>query len=231
MHTQQQSHSAQSPQTSSSLSDRRMSLPTNRNSQSPNPSKAAKITHTGSSQRSPTDSSMHAQPHFSQPYSFADSNPYAPLTSTLPLNTQQLLGGDGMFGFMGDFNSPPLKHNSFGMDPPMYNYNPNASLKSTNKRSHDQITTTTGLEQTLMPTASALHGQQGGASGFYDSPISPDQSMLNTSSAIDSGFDGSGFYDDNFQLDAFNSSGQGSPAADFSNFTNDELYRDSSFAF
>lgn len=207
-----------------------MSLPTTRNSNSPNPPKAAKITQTGSSQRSPTDSSMHAQPHFQQSYSFADSNPYAPLTPSLPLNTQQLLGGDGMFGFMGDFNSPPLKQSGFGMDPPMYNYNPNASLKDTKKRSHDQISATAGLEQTLMPTAPALHNQQGGAPGFYDSPISPDHSTLNTGSTVDSGFDGSGFYDDNFQLDAFNSSGHGSPD-DFSNFTNDELYRDSSFAF
>ena len=157
-------------------------------------------------------------------------NPYGPLTAMLPMNTQQLLG-DGMFGFMDSQTFPMSKSGRTGMNQPMYNYNPNGNLKPSKKRTHEEMATSSGLEQTLMPTALNTSFGDQNKSAVFGGPFSANTDLL-SSATTDPIFD-FGYNDNEFGLDLFNtsnSSGQASPE-EFANFVNDDLFGDSQYAF
>ena len=151
------------------------------------------------------------------------NNPYAPLTSALPLNTQQLLG-DGMFGFMDEAKP--------SMNMPMYNYNPNGTQSNSKKRKYDDATTSSGLNQTLMPTALDTSISEPSKGAYFNGPYSAGSNYLN-SAFTDPGY-AFNFGDDDFGLDLFKSSqsdgGHPSPA-EFNSFVHDDLFHDQQFAF
>lgn len=147
------------------------------------------------------------------------------------MNTQQLLG-DGMFGYpsMDESKSNMLK--SSAMNQPMYNYNPNGKSGSSKKRKFDDTKVSTGLDQTLMPTALDTSVSEPGKNPYFNAPFSTDSNYMN-SAFTDPGY-GFGFNDDEFGLDLFKSSqssgGHPSPA-EFNTFVNDDLFNDQQFAF
>ena len=187
-------------------------------------------------------SPLMSDPTFAQPHSYpgafhgamatqAMNNPYAPLTPSLPMNTQQILS-DGMFGFMDDTKYPMLKPNASGMNQPMYNYNPNGtSSKNLKKRGLDEITTSTGLDQTLMPTALDTSVSEPGKASYFNNPYSASSNYMG-SAVTDPGYN-FGFQDDEFGFDMFKSS-QSSPhpsPAEFNSFVHDDMFNDQQFAF
>lgn len=149
------------------------------------------------------------------------------------MNTQQFFG-DGMFGFMDDSRPDIMKSNATGLNQPMYNYNPNVNLANSKKRKHEEATTSSGLDQTLMPTALDTSVSEPGKGGFSNAPYSAGSNYMNTAVSDPAYSYGYGFNDDEFGLDMFRSSqsddGQRSPA-EYTNFVNDDLYSDQQFAF
>lgn len=136
-----------------------------------------------------------------------------------------------MFGYADNSKNPMMKPNAMGMNQPMYNYNPNGKQSSSRKRKFDEATTSSGLDQTLMPTALDTSVSEPGK-GFFNAPFSADSNYMN-SAFTDPGY-GFGFNEDEFGLDLFKSSqssgGHPSPA-EFNTFVDDDLFNDQQFAF
>ena len=132
------------------------------------------------------------------------NNFMGPLTTTLPMDTQQLLDG-GMWPGMSSASFGSAMQNMSGANTkqqPFYSYRPNSSSKSGKQQS-----TSVGLDQTLLATAS-----DGNGGGVGNNSSSEKQASANTDTlrpnATEQGFD-FGFEDDtsmfNFgSIDPFN---------------------------
>nr|POE90386.1 hypothetical protein CFP56_71111 [Quercus suber] len=145
------------------------------------------------------------QPTFAGSAYTTDGNSTNPLTSSLPLDTQQLLAGAPL-----DWNDPMMQmlmQNQSGMSSPIYSYNPNGKSKSDSSKSG------VGLAQTLAPASLDTNGIAT-ASPSVDTPYT----------GFDMTFDNSFGNFDLFQSQP-NSSGQLTPGeGEFDSFINDGMW-------
>ena len=155
------------------------------------------------------------QPQYQQRHSYAgpfnassnygheDDSPFGPLTTQLPVETQQILAG-GMFPSYGDQDSTWAQD----FQQPFYSYNPNSKPKM----GKGLQATSGGLNQTLMPTSLDTSFGGNGNGLFYDSPLSGNDGL--DSAVSNPGF-GLGYDNNFFGFDLFagaTSSGQRTPA-------------------
>lgn len=134
-----------------------------------------------------------------------------------------------MFNFMDDPSSGMMESSGTGMNQPLYNYNPNGNQTNYKKRKHEETTSSSGLDETLMPTALDTSVNDPGKGEFFNAPFSADSNFIN-SAVTDPGY-GFSFNDDEFGIDLFKSSqGSGQPSlGEFTSFVNDELFGDQQF--
>nr|POE48646.1 hypothetical protein CFP56_38743 [Quercus suber] len=150
------------------------------------------------------------QPFFAGSNFNTDANSTNPLTTSLPMDAQQLLAGAPL-----DWNDPMMQmlmQNQSGMSSPIYSYNPNGKSKNDNSK------TGLGLAQTLAPASLDTSGTS------TVSPFSGDTPYA----GFDMNFDNSFGNFDLFQSQP-NSSGQLTPGeGEFDSFINDGMWGEQS---
>lgn len=157
--------------------------------------------------------------HFGASQQQEMDSPFAPLTTSLPMDTQQLLAGAQGFPTFDLFGSQePMKPQH---QQPFYSYKPNTGSGSMKAY---QPSSTAGLDQTLLGTALDTNLSNKADSAFTDTPISTDSTSL-YSAMSDSGY-GYGFDGSMFNFDAYNNTGSGlNTPGNLSNY-NEPMFND-----
>lgn len=145
-------------------------------------------------------------------------SPFAPLTTSLPMDTQQILAGAQNFPTFDLFGQQEsLKPQQ---QQPFYSYKPNTS---TGSMKSFQPSSTSGLDQTLLGTTIDTNLSNKADSAFTDTPTSTDSAPLYSAlgdSSYGYGFDGS-----MFNIDSFNTASGLSTPGNHSNY-NEPLFND-----
>ena len=238
-----------SPLETQNMANRRMSLPPQNNvQQSPQFKKPSYHVQTGMSQQGsyPTTPTYQQQPQHQQDNSNYDGSvsghspggydsyqSMGPLTTSLPRDTQQLLDS-GLWPNMnnnGFSSSNQNQSNGYPKQQPFYIYRPNSTSKMRNQQA-----TSTGLNQTLLATAS-----ENSAGGMGNNPSTEKQPTFTNSGGLSSNTSEHGFdlgFDDSTDMfgfggvEAFNAfasgpnSAQPTPHDEWASFLDNDMFND-----